>query len=330
LLGWGRTAESCFALFDYFGDYPLNTSPRYWAFVCVPSFYRIYDALNETETDTWRVRNHKVKAGDRALIWKAKDKGKERGIIAFAEVLSNPQMKPSPHPQYYRKGNVGDNSEMRVDIRYVRLEKLPLWHDEDASSPLGQLSCSRGSQGSIFIVTPEQWQTVVERAGGWSDNASFAAQQYADTLVKQEMAIEDASGFNAHNIEDARKRTAASIVQRRGQSTFRQGLLQAYQGKCAVTECEVTEILEAAHIVPYQGTATNHMQNGILLRADLHTLFDMGLVGVDAETMKVLVSSKLDGSEYASFQGKLLHLPDDANCKPDVAALKLHRQKHGL
>lgn len=53
----------------------------------------------------------------------------------------------------------------------------------------------------------------------------------------------------------------------------------------------VVETLEAAHIVPYQGPGTNHSLNGLLLRADLHTLFDLGLLAIAAETLTILVAT---------------------------------------
>lgn len=53
-------------------------------------------------------------------------------------------------------------------------------------------------------------------------------------------------------------------------------LLKAYGGKCAITGCDVLEALEAAHIYPLQGVATNDASSGLLRRSDLHTLFDLG------------------------------------------------------
>jgi len=68
----------------------------------------------------------------------------------------------------------------------------------------------------------------------------------------------------------------------------------------------------------------------LMLLPCLHTLFDLGLIGVDAVTMKIIISPKLYGSEYALYEGKNLHIPDDINCAPDKCALNLHRLKHGL
>ncbi len=74
---------------------------------------------------------------------------------------------------------------------------------------------------------------------------------------------------------DARKRTLVAIAQREGQPAFRQSLLQAYAGTCVISGCTITVLLEAAHIVPYRGPQTNTVGNGLLLRADLHKLFEL-------------------------------------------------------
>ena len=107
----------------------------------------------------------------------------------------------------------------------------------------------------------------------------------------------DDNAFDPSNIEDARKRISRMIAQRRGQRAFRNNLFDAYGGRCAITGCEVPDVLEAAHIFPYRGEETNKVKNGLLLRADVHTLFDCGLIAVDEVKMTVLVAPALQDSE---------------------------------
>jgi hypothetical protein len=72
-------------------------------------------------------------------------------------------------------------------------------------------------------------------------------------LAAAERQLEEENAFDATGMEDARERVLSSIVRRRGQSRFRDRLLAAYHGRCAVTGCEVEAVLEAAHIIPYRG-----------------------------------------------------------------------------
>lgn len=134
--------------------------------------------------------------------------------------------------------------------------------------------------------------------------------------------------FDPSAIEDGRERVAREIAIRRGQTAFRQRLLEAY-GCCAMSGSTVVPALEAAHIVPYQGPGTNHLTNGLLLRADLHSLFDFGLLSVDAPTLSILVSPPLSRSEYAALHGQALKL-GRALATPSPQALAYHRSFAGL
>ncbi len=53
--------------------------------------------------------------------------------------------------------------------------------------------------------------------------------------------------------------------------------MDAYGGRCAVTNCDIEDVLEAAHISPYNGPSTDQVYNGLLLRTDIHTLFDWAI-----------------------------------------------------
>jgi hypothetical protein len=130
--------------------------------------------------------------------------------------------------------------------------------------------------------------------------------------------------FDPKNMDDARAKIMAEIFRRQGQKAFRRRLLEAYGNRCAMTGCEVIPILEACHIRPYKGRHTNHPQNGILLRADLHTLFDQGLIGIEPESMTIEISQDLKGTEYEIFRGHPLRLPIYDRNRPSMEALRQH------
>lgn len=116
---------------------------------------------------------------------------------------------------------------------------------------------------------------------------------------------------------EARQKIAVSIVRRQGQSQFRQSLLKAYSCKCAITNFDAEAALEAAHIIPYIETENNNLSNGLLLRADLHTLFDLNLIVIDPKTMKVHISPVLKETEYKTIDGKEIRVPKDEMCRPN-------------
>ncbi|MFM0663320.1 HNH endonuclease [Paraburkholderia sediminicola] len=124
---------------------------------------------------------------------------------------------------------------------------------------------------------------------------------------------------------DGRVRELRAVVLREGQGEFRTSLLDAYGYRCAMTGCAVVEILEAAHIRPYRGTGTNRSDNGLLLRADIHTLFDKGLLWLE-DRLVIRVSDRLRGSEYESLDGTKLRVPADPVHQPHIEHVAHHRR----
>lgn len=147
---------------------------------------------------------------------------------------------------------------------------------------------------------------------------------------EEEPAIATSGAFDPFSIIDGRKKVIGQVLRRRGQPTFRRKLLFAYDRRCAICECDAEEVLEAAHIVPYRGVETNDVRNGLLMRADLHTLFDLGLIAVDSESMSVLLNSRLRTSSYGELEGRKLRLPKDPSLWPSPEALTYHRNWSGL
>ena len=153
----------------------------------------------------------------------------------------------------------------------------------------------------------------------------FTIRQYGSPLEQVEGSIAaqtPAKAFDASDLVDARRRAMKAIAIRRGQPAFRRRLLDAYGGACGLSGCATSAVLEAAHISPYRGTHTNHVCNGILLRTDLHTLFDLGLLTVEPDTYTVHIAHALHSSEYFQFHGSRLRLPADETCWPDNDALR--------
>ena len=177
-------------------------------------------------------------------------------------------------------------------------------------------------------MSAEEWGRVVELAGGWpAINLGLNSQQELDSIQQETEAGGD---FDPDGIEDARTRTFRSIVLRRGQRDFRRELLEAYSCKCAVTGYDLEFALEACHIFPYQGPDTNHVTNGLLLRSDIHTLFDLGMMAVDTSDMTLILADGLLRSSYAELSKRPIALPQDPSKRPSAAALDQHRQLVGL
>lgn len=122
---------------------------------------------------------------------------------------------------------------------------------------------------------------------------------------------------------------AVLIRPRLGQSSFRVLVTDAYKRCCAMTGENTLVALEAAHIVPYGKIGTHDVQNGLLLRADFHKLFDAGLVSVTPD-YKIRVSPRIretwfNGKVYYRLDNQpLAVMPVQINQRPDRDRLNWH------
>ena len=132
------------------------------------------------------------------------------------------------------------------------------------------------------------------------------------------------AGFNA---PAETRRVRRSVIERRGQPRFRNELLSVYGGRCAVTGCSERNVLEAAHIVGFRSKGRYVASNGILLRADWHTLFDLGLWAINPAGLTVELSPRVTGKDYVRFHGHRVSLPQDPKSAPtrEILAARFKR-----
>ena len=82
--------------------------------------------------------------------------------------------------------------------------------------------------------------------------------------------------------------------------------------------------------MPFRGKHTNEPSNGLLLRSDIHTLFDVGKLAIDTLTMTVILADDMIHTSYRILAGRPLRYPEEPSQRPDTDALDLHRRLAGL
>jgi predicted restriction endonuclease len=119
------------------------------------------------------------------------------------------------------------------------------------------------------------------------------------------------------------------IQPRLGQGAFRLTITDVYRRSCAVTGEKTLPILEAAHIRPYKDGGMHEVSNGLLLRRDIHRLFDLGYVTVSTdgrfEVGRRLKNDYENGRHYYAMHGHSLSLPGDSLKRPAREALEWHQ-----
>lgn len=118
------------------------------------------------------------------------------------------------------------------------------------------------------------------------------------------------------------------VVPRLGQGTFRLVVTDTYQRRCAITREKVLPVLEAAHIKPVSEGGDHRIENGLLMRSDVHTLFDSGYLTI-APDFKLLVSRRLkeefrNGEQYYRLNGQKIWVPPHLSDRPNREFLEWH------
>lgn len=222
------------------------------------------------------------------------------------------------------KNGASDEAAMRVRIEKYR---------ESPPGPSGdyEIGCLMISQPVFF--PPDQW---VRQPADWHRNIVSGA-SYDLTSAEGERiwreCRERLTGFVAPGVaaaEEPRYGEPMLVRPRLGQGTFRVAVTDAYGRACAVTTEHSLPVLEAAHIKPFAENGPHAVTNGLLLRSDLHRLFDRGYVTVTPkghfEVSQRLKSDFKNGKTYYALHGQALHLPANPAERPDPQLLAWHNE----
>ena len=104
--------------------------------------------------------------------------------------------------------------------------------------------------------------------------------------------------------DDLKELQVAARRIRRGQGRFRANLLEKYGNKCVITGEGPEEVLEAVHIVPHSESGVNELENGLLMRADVHHLFDDELLFIDPDSKRIKMDGSLKNTSYWQYHGR--------------------------
>ena len=165
------------------------------------------------------------------------------------------------------------------------------------------------------IPLPPDWGRGIQTGRTYNTNESVGARLWQDVRLRLDAASQRPGPATVAAVAGGFGKPAL-IMPRLGQGSFRILLTDAYRYRCAMSGERTLPVLEAAHIRPYSQTQDHSLQNGLLLRSDLHKLFDLGYIGVNPKTFHVEVSRKIreefeNGRDYYKLHGQLLTMPEN-------------------
>jgi putative restriction endonuclease len=184
----------------------------------------------------------------------------------------------------------------------------------------------------VWFDLPRSWSPSIQRGKRYSTDDHEGLQLWNRLLETAQ--ISSVAGTLGFAEEQARFGSPTLITPRLGQGAFRVLVTEAYGRQCAITDGKVLPALDAAHIKPYGEGGLHTKSNGILLRKDIHSVFDAGYATID-EDLKFSVSNKVkevfnNGEEYLRLHGKPLRLPQRKVDWPDVDLLRWHNKDRYL
>jgi len=179
---------------------------------------------------------------------------------------------------------------------------------------------------------PRDWSPNIVSGKTYDTETRIGAEVYAQI---QERLHRYRLPFDGKTVEEERYGAEYLTRPRLGQGAFRILVTDAYQRRCAVTGERTLPALEAAHIKPYGESGPHRVDNGLLLRADLHRLLDKGYITL-TQALRVEVSRKIkedfeNGRDYYAFHGKGLEvLPPRAVERPSREFIDWHNHHRYL
>lgn len=177
------------------------------------------------------------------------------------------------------------------------------------------------------------WHQSIVRGKTYDLNSKEGQYLFNNLQVALKARNYDYLSRETKRVLDERERYGKETVirPRLGQAAFRVVVTDSYKRTCAVTAEHALPVLEAAHIKPFSLNGPHEVFNGILLRSDLHRLFDTGYITITPE-YRIEVSNRLkkdfeNGKSYTQYHGKpLIVLPDRPEDRPDRELLIWHNE----
>ncbi|MBK7288776.1 MAG: HNH endonuclease [Chitinophagaceae bacterium] len=232
----------------------------------------------------------------------------------------------------FDKGN-GCNS-----LQELQRMILPLRKDKSEQNPT--IGCIVLTNPIFFkkedwIPIPEDWSSNTVQGKSYSTDTQIGQQLWhkVELLLHKYLYHVSDEAKSQLILEDSQAMYGKPVLTkvRLGQSAFRVLVTDAYNRKCAISGEKTLPVLEAAHIKPYAESGPHFISNSLLLRSDLHKLFDTGYLTVTKD-LKVEVSKRIkeefeNGKEYYRFHGNdIFNLPNRGLDKPETKFLEWHNE----
>jgi putative restriction endonuclease len=224
----------------------------------------------------------------------------------------------------------GARSLEEVRLRIAKYRKQSILPGEDP-----QIGCILLEEPFFFdeadwIPSPTDFKREIVAGKGYELDGGTGSMLWKEVSARLERArVRTLGPATIAAQERARFGTPTIVTPRLGQGSFRLLIADAYRYRCAISLERTLPVLQAAHIRPYAEDGTHDLSNGLLLRSDLHTLFDLKYMTIDPKDKTVIVSRRIreefeNGRAYYELMGRKLADPQNRLAIPSTENLAYH------
>lgn len=224
----------------------------------------------------------------------------------------------------------GAMSLEEVRIRISKYRRQPIARGEDP-----QIGCILLAEPFFFardewIPSPPDFGRAIQTGKSYDMESGTGLVLWREVAARLERAkVKTLGPATEAAQESARFGKPHLVTPRLGQGSFRMLVAEAYGRRCSMTAERVFPALEAAHIHRYSRGGDHSLSNGLLLRSDLHKLFDLGYVSIEPDKLIIKVSRKIreeyeNGRDYYRWDDQPLRLPEDRLALPSLEKLRYH------
>lgn len=256
------------------------------------------------------VPNHgNVQVGDVIVLWDSK---KLLGLSTIEDISQGEGTKQTPYCPKCGKADVAERKKLlprfkcwkrtcryTFDNAHWKTKEVKVYRSQHESSWISADGLLSADELRPLCVKPKSQNSLRELDWEKFRNAAVNASEpiSLNLIETTQKAIE-----GGHTTTTARAR--------RGQGSFRKKLLKHFGEKCAFTGPTPPQALDAAHLYSYAANGEHHENGGLLLRRDLHNLFDLGLIAVNPKNKKLDISEDLmNYSAYKKLHGSWITVP---------------------
>jgi len=182
-----------------------------------------------------------------------------------------------------------------------------------------------------WVPVPADWSPNIVQGKGYDLTTGLGQKMWDEVQLRLRVQTDLFREIPTAAEPSSRYGSPVIITPRLGQGSFRIMVTDAYERRCAITQERTLPALEASHIKPFRESGPHSVKNGILLRSDIHKLFDNGYVTITPE-YRFEVSRRIkeefeNGRDYYALNGRYLHLPLKKEYYPSKDSIDWHNEK---